>query len=214
MNTALRYLFYQFFIRPFIYVILGLNVAHRERLPIQGPAIIVANHNSHLDTMVLMSLFRWKLQNIIQPVAAADYFLTRPFLSWFSQKIIGIIPITRNSGKDKKDPFIKIQDALNQKKIIIFYPEGSRGEPEKMSEIKKGIAHLLSANPDIPVHPIYIYGLGKSLPKDERLLVPFVIDVIVGESFSGRCVEFSHLVDTVRNSFVELKLEAPEREWE
>ncbi|KTD54728.1 lysophospholipid acyltransferase family protein [Legionella quateirensis] len=214
MNTVLRFIFYQIFIRPFIYVILGLNVTHRERLPLQGPAIIVANHNSHLDTMVLMSLFRWKVQKIIQPVAAADYFLKKPILSWFSQKIIGIIPISRNSGKNKTDPLFKVQEAINEQKIIIFYPEGSRGEPEKLSEIKKGIAHLLNANPDIPVYPIYIYGLGKSLPKDERLLVPFVIDVIVGEPFSGSRVEFSHMVDTVRSSFNELKLEIPEREWE
>lgn len=214
MNTLLRFTFYQFFIRPLIYLILGVNVAHRERLPKEGPAIIVANHNSHLDTMLLMSLFPWKLQKKTQPVAAADYFLNKKLLSWFSQKIIGIIPLVRNSGKDKTNPFAAIQDALNQNKIIIFYPEGSRGEPEKMSEIKKGIAHLLSANPGIPVYPIYIYGLGKSLPKDETLLVPFVIDVIIGKSFCGGQVEFSNTVDVVRNSFEELKLEVPEREWQ
>ena len=75
MNNLLRFIFFRIFVRPVISVVLGLNIRHRERLPTKGPAILVANHNSHLDTMVLMTLFPWKLQKKIHPVAAADYFL-------------------------------------------------------------------------------------------------------------------------------------------
>lgn len=211
MNTLLRFVFYQLIVRPIITILLGLNIKHRYRLPQQGPAILVANHNSHLDTMVLMSLFPWKLQKKIFPVAAADYFLKNKVLAWFSQKIVGIIPITRQK-KMSRNPFAAIQDALNNNQIIIFYPEGSRGAPEKFSDIKKGIAHLARANPEVPVYPIYIYGLGKSLPKNEALIVPFVIDVVIGQSFLGN-EDNPDTVNHIKDIFLHLKNEVPDREW-
>jgi 1-acyl-sn-glycerol-3-phosphate acyltransferase len=181
INQLLRGIFFICIVRPVIWVVLGLNIRHRERLPKKGPAIIIANHNSHLDTMTLMSLFPLKLLSKLRPLAAADYFLSNKFMSWFSLNIIRIIPISRKR-EEGVDPFESTYTALNHGDIIILYPEGTRGEPEKMQSFKSGIAYLAQNAREVPVIPIFLYGLGKALPKGESILVPFFCDVFIGEA--------------------------------
>lgn len=176
----LRYLVHLLIIKPLVLFILGIHIRGKQHLPQQGAAILVANHNSHLDTLALLSLFPARLVNNIRPVAAADYFLRNPIIKWLALNIAGIIPIQRQINKNDTHFFDAVFAALDNQDIIIIFPEGSRGEPEIMGKLKNGIAHLVSERPNVPVIPIFFHGLGKSLPKGEILLVPFFIDAFIG----------------------------------
>ncbi|MFM1943964.1 MAG: hypothetical protein RI897_2946 [Verrucomicrobiota bacterium] len=177
-----RVCFFVLVVKPLLLVILGMNVRRREALPGEGPAVVVANHNSHLDVLALMSLFPLGALHRVRAVAAADYFLRNRFLAWFALEIIGIIPINREVDGFHEDPLAGVCEALDRGEIVILFPEGSRGVPERMSGFRKGVAHLARRRPGVPFFPVFLHGLGKALPRGEAILVPFFCDVFVGEA--------------------------------
>lgn len=184
MKKVIKILFFAFIVKPIVFVILGLNIRGRENLPLKGGAVIAPNHNSHLDTLVIMSLYPLSMIDKIRPVAAADYFMRNKFISWISTYCIGIIPLDRTGASSQEELFKKPHEALDNGDILILFPEGSRGKPEQMTRLKKGLYYLLKDKKDIPITPIAMQGLGNSLPKGEALFVPFNCQVFICEQIS------------------------------
>ena len=177
-----KYFFFALLVRPFIKVVMGVSVHGAENLPLSGPAILVANHNSHLDTFVLMSLYSSAKIMHIRPMAAADYFCNTRFKSFIFKKLLDIIPLKRNPFLQMhQDIFEQAKKALKEKEILIIFPEGTRGTDNHLQDFKTGIAHLTQDFPKVPVVPIFMRGTDKSLPKNEGILVPFITDVYIGK---------------------------------
>ncbi len=213
MNRLLRFLFFLCVVRPVVLVVLGINLRHRERLPATGPAIVVANHNSHLDTLVLMTLFPMRLLGRLRPVAAADYFLSGRLRSWFARRIVGIIPLARQVKAKDGDPLGEASAALADGAILILFPEGSRGEPERMAGFKTGVAHLARRHPQAPVIPVFLHGLGKALPRGEALLVPFFVDAFVGDAVPWRG-DRAAFMDSLEGAIAALAAEGSFPSWD
>lgn len=194
-RPLLRRLFVLFFAYPITLLWLGLNVRHRGRLPTVGPAIIAGNHNSHLDTLTLLSLYSLGVIPKVRPVAAADYFMKSGFMGWFSLNVVGIIPIVRRNkakpmdGAAENDPLEECYRALERGEILVIFPEGTRGEPERMQQLKSGVAILASKYPTVPVCPVYMHGLGKSLPKGSTFPIPFFVDVYIGNPITWKAMQ-------------------------
>ena len=209
----LRFLFFAVVVRALILVALGLTVRHRERLPKDGPAVLAANHNSNLDALALMSLMPLRLLPKLRPVAAVDYFFTSKAKGWFVTNIIGIIPVKRGSGKEGGNPLLACEEALDRGEILVLFPEGSRGHPETLGPLKKGIGHLACARPHVPIIPIYMHGLGKALPKGSTVLVPFNCTVNVGEPLYGTGT-YNEFVEALQDSMTALGAEEQKPVWD
>jgi 1-acyl-sn-glycerol-3-phosphate acyltransferase len=212
MGYLLRLFFYGILVRTVVLFVLGLNVRHRERLPSKGPAIIAANHNSHLDAMAMISLLPLRLLPRVRPVAAADYFLSNRLLAWFALNVVGIVPLNRERRDPREDLLAPVAAALERGEILIFFPEGSRGEPEQLAEFKTGLARIAERRPDVPVIPIFTHGLGKALPKGEWMIVPFFVDIFVGEPlrFEGDRATY---MQRYRDAMAALAREEHHAEW-
>ncbi len=177
-------LFFVLVVSPGLLILTGLRAIGRERLPTTGPAVIAANHNSHLDVVALMSLFPLRLLHRVRPVAAADHFLKRGPIGWLARNILNIIPIDR-SGRGAEVVLDPVRDALGRGEIVIIFPEGTRGVPEVMQKFRRGATVLADAFQGVPFLPIHLSGLGKSLPRGDWRFVPFSAEARIGPPRRG-----------------------------
>ena len=168
-------------VKPFVYIVLGISVKNPQNLPRKGPAILIANHNSHIDTLVLMCLFSTSQLLKVHPVAAADYFFNTKFRSFMSKMLIGAVAVKRERTKNSQEDILaEAKQNLKNGHILIIYPEGTRSLDGEIRGFKTGAAHLAKSNPDVPVIPIFVNGPDKIMPKYDFLPVPFICDVYIG----------------------------------
>lgn len=210
---TLRWLLLLLIARPIARFLTGADVSGREHLPLKGPAIVVANHNSHMDTLLLLTIFPSKAMSRVRPAAASDYFLKDPVVGWFSRNLIGIVPVARDKVGTGEDVLAPAREALTAGDIIVVFPEGTRGNADdEMARLKSGVARLAEAFPDAPVTPIWIQGAGRVLPKGEVIPVPMNCAVLIGAPvrWAGRRTEF---MDGLREALLKLKEDAPPLRW-
>ncbi|HRD47503.1 lysophospholipid acyltransferase family protein [Brevundimonas sp. UBA2416] len=199
--------------RPIARFLTGADVTGREHLPLKGPAIIAANHNSHVDTLLMLSIFPAKAVMRVRPAAASDYFLKDPVIGWFSRNLVGIVPVARDKVATGEDVLAPAREALAAGDIVVVFPEGTRGDAsDEMARLKSGVARLAEAFPEAPVTPVWIQGAGRVLPKGEVIPVPMNCAVLVGAPlrWHGKRAEF---MDGLRDALLTLKDQAPPLRW-
>lgn len=204
-ENFIKFLFFFLFVKPFILWALGINARGMENLPKSGPAIIVANHNSHIDTLIIMSLFSCSKIVQIHPVAAEDYFCNTKLKKFLFKTLIGIIPIKRKVAKLPKEEIFKdINSALSNNEMIIIFPEGTRGEDNKLKEFKTGVSHIAEMNPNVPIIPLFINGPDKILPKVDAILVPFISDIYISNPIFWDNSSKKEFTEKIKNIIEEL----------
>jgi len=210
---VLRLAFIGLVARPLARIFTGVDVVGREHLPRTGPAIVAANHTSHVDTLLMLAIFPGRTVLKVRPAAAADYFLRTPLSSWFSRTLIGIVPVARDRVKDGEDILAPAREALQRGDIVVVFPEGTRGsDGDGMGRLKNGVARLAEGFPDAPVTPVWIQGAGRVLPKGAVIPVPMNCWVAAGAPlhWDGRRTAF---MDALRDRLLALKEIAPPLRW-
>lgn len=189
------------FVRPWLKLIIGVSYQYSNFLQSTDQCIIVANHNSHFDTLAIMAALRNKQLKNTQAVAAADYFnrnwIVRALLDLFFNAVL----IQRNGPSTLS----QLDRELKNGRSLIMFPEGTRGKPGVISNFKKGIAYLLEKNPNVPIIPVYLDGFGRVLPKDTLLIVPLICKIRFGEHFHPGSHELDTITEEVKKQIMDLK---------
>ncbi len=174
---------YSFLCRWLLKLIVGVKFDNSKFLEKESQFIILANHNSHLDTITLLASIPSSILPKVKPVAAGDYFGKTKLGKWFSSYFINALLIDRKVSKTDPNeaPISKMLSELDKGNSLILFPEGTRGKPEELQPFKRGIGIILSKKPEIPYIPAFLSGMGKNLPKGNTIIVPFNSSIRFGK---------------------------------
>jgi long-chain acyl-CoA synthetase len=164
------------FARMMMQIYNEFTVEGADRLALDPPFIVCANHTSHLDTFALLASFPANLVRYVHPVAAQDTFFTDRLSASLSANVLNAIPFDRYGDFEKS--LTECEQVLRKGEILIVFPEGTRSMDGKMGKFKSGAARL-AVDTGSPIVPAYIKGTydalpkGKKLPASQRISVKF-----------------------------------------
>jgi 1-acyl-sn-glycerol-3-phosphate acyltransferase len=199
---------YSFLVRWFLKLIVGVKFDNAKFLLNETQFIILANHNSHLDTMTLLASLPSRIIHKVKPVAAGDHFGKTKLKGKLTEFFVNALLIKRgrDRGNSANDPINKMIKALDSGYSLILFPEGTRGEPEIDEPLKKGIGLILEQRPKIKFVTAYMKGMGKAMPKNDNLIVPFNSTLIYGKPTQVINNNVSEIMNQIENEFTKLRI--------
>lgn len=145
--------FLRFTVLGLIRLIYRTRSLHAQRLPEHGGVLLICNHLSYVDALVLSAACE---REVVFTVF--EDFFKNPLLSGF-MRLFGVVPI---SSKRAKDAIVTMADALKEGKVVCIYPEGQLTRTGFMNEVRKGF-ELIARRGQAPVVPVYVDALWGSI---------------------------------------------------
>ncbi len=154
-----------------------MSVRGREHLPAKPPFVMIANHSSHLDALILAACLSRRVGGCVHPIAAGDVFFDTPLVSAFAAMMINALPMWRKKvGRHGLDD---LKSRLHAGECgYILFPEGARTRDGGALKWKAGIG-MMVAGTQIPVIPCRIDGAFDALRPETKVPRPIRIRVEV-----------------------------------
>ncbi|MGB0121447.1 MAG: lysophospholipid acyltransferase family protein [Solirubrobacterales bacterium] len=160
----------RFILRPLRWWV-RLEVKGLDNLPLRGPALVVANHDSWLDPLVIVEAMAWR-RRLLRFLAKSSLWKSR-ILAWI---LDGAVQIPIERGANDTAAMESAVEAIGRGEMIGIFPEGtlSRG---KVLRAKRGVARLAKASPGVPIVLVAVTGstVLKRFPKRPRVEAEFFL---------------------------------------
>jgi 1-acyl-sn-glycerol-3-phosphate acyltransferase len=177
-----------------------LKTYGRENVPKDGGVLLVANHQSYLDP-VLVAVH---LSRPVSFLAKSELF-ENPYFGWFIRKLHAF-PVRQGDGDI--GAVKEVIRRLEEGNALNIYPEGSRTKTGEIAPLERGVA-LVIRKAGVPVVPVAIHGSFAAWPKNKKLFHPHPIRVKYGPPMNLGKKKGDEIVreleGTLRNMLSELR---------
>ncbi len=166
---------------PLVQLVAPLRVEGKENLKgLRGPVLFATNHQSHMDTPVVLAALpvSWRRRTAV--AAAADFWFAGGRVKrLLATSLFNAFPFSRT---DSIRPTLEhCCWLLDRGWSVLIYPEGTRSETGQMAPFKSGLG-LMAVELGVPVVPIHIRGTYEVLAKGQTIPRRRCIHVRVGKA--------------------------------
>ncbi len=188
------------------HTIFRIRIVGQENVPFRGPALLVANHMSHVDGLLIGA----SVQRLIRFMVWRPLFDTR-LLGWLF-RLIGAIPVGTRSGREALEAIRRARRELAAGEVVCIFAEGAISRTGNLLPFRSGLEKI-AAGTEIPIVPVHLDRLWGSIFSFERgrffwkwpKRIPYPVTV----SF-GRALPATATAQQVRQAILELGSDAVE----
>ena len=140
--------------------------------PVTGPAVVVSNHESHLDAF-LISHLGWEMKWLAK---RSLFFI--PFVGW-CMALAGDVAVVRGRRESTQQALFRLKQILQRGTPAFLFPEGTRAVAPELLPFKRG-AFQLAWDADVPIVVLAVAGTRTGLQKHGWRTGPCTARVRVG----------------------------------
>ena len=155
---------------PVVRLVWRPKVTGRENVPASGPAVVVCNHTSAVETFIVPAMISRRLTF----PAKAELFAEgggplKRIVAWFLAAV-GQKPMDRSGGRASAGSMDSVLQVLRDGELLAIFPEGTRSPDGRLYKGKTGVARLV-LQARVPVIPV---GIRDSVPqRSKRFNLPY-----------------------------------------
>jgi long-chain acyl-CoA synthetase len=189
------------------------RILGREHLAaLRGPVIFAPNHQSHLDTPLILSALPARYRYHVAVAMWQEYFdahfsperHTRyewafdSVLYWLVAQFFNAFPLPQTEAGARQS-LRYIGDLVSENWSILFFPEGERTEAGEIQPFRPGIG-MIAARLGVPVVPIRLRGVEKVLHRHAWWPRPGRVEITFGEPLHLKSEDYAALAERVEQA--------------
>jgi long-chain acyl-CoA synthetase len=176
---------------------------------LKGPVIFASNHQSHLDTAVILAALPSRWRYSVAPAMWKEFFdahfhperyslvrrMTNGLNFYLATLLFNAFPIPqRETGV--RETVRHIGDLISEGWSVLIFPEGERTISGEIKTFQPGVG-MVASRLRVPVVPVRLRGIDRVLPRNSRMIHPGRVEVTFGPPMELKGDDFVELAGKV-----------------